>query len=60
MEVGAPADLVVFSPGALRDRATFEEQLLPPEGIAAVVVNGRIAVEDNVIAPEPAGKLLMR
>jgi len=60
MEVGVPADLVVFSPGAIRDRATFEEQLLPPEGIAAVVVNGRIAVEDNVIAPEPAGKLLMR
>jgi N-acyl-D-amino-acid deacylase len=60
MEVGAPADLVVFSPDAIRDKATFEEQLLPPEGIAAVVVNGRIAVEDNVIAPEPAGKLLMR
>ncbi len=60
LEVGSAADLVVFSPDDLRDRATFEDQLLPPEGIAAVVVNGQVAVENNVIASKPAGKLLMR
>jgi len=60
MEVGAPADLVLFSPEGLCDRATFEDQLAPPEGIAAVLVNGQIAVEDGVLSPEPRGRLLLR
>ncbi len=60
MEVGAPADLVLFSPEELRDRATFEDQLAPPEGIYAVLVNGRIAVEKGVLSPEPCGRLLLR
>lgn len=60
MEVGAPADLVLFSPGDLRDRATFEDQLAPPEGIAAVLVNGQIAVEGGVLSAEPCGRLLSR
>jgi N-acyl-D-amino-acid deacylase len=59
LEVGAPADLVLFSPDDLRDRATFEDQLAAPEGIAAVVVNGKIAVEHGEIAPQPAGRLLL-
>lgn len=60
LEVGGPADLVVFSPDDIRDRATFEEQLAPPEGIAAVVVNGQVAVEQGVLAPKPLGRLLLR
>jgi N-acyl-D-amino-acid deacylase len=60
MEVGAPADLVLFSPDDLRDCATFEDQLAPPEGIAAVLVNGQIAVEGGVLSAEPCGRLLSR
>ncbi len=60
LEVGAPADIVVFSPDDLRDRATFEDQLASPEGISAVVVNGKVAVERGVLAAQPAGRLLLR
>jgi N-acyl-D-aspartate/D-glutamate deacylase len=37
---GAFADLVLFDPDRVRDRATYEEPRLPAEGIAKVFVNG--------------------
>jgi len=40
---GCFADLVLFDPGKVRDRATYEEPRLPAEGIASVFVNGRQA-----------------
>jgi N-acyl-D-aspartate/D-glutamate deacylase len=40
---GAFADLVVFDPDTIIDRATFEQPTLPAEGIAAVYVNGRLS-----------------
>ncbi len=57
---GAAADLVAFDPATLRDRATFADQLAPPEGIAYVVVDGAVAVDHGEVAPEPAGALLFR
>ena len=57
---GAPADVVVFDPRALRDKATFSDQLAPPEGIAYVVVDGAVAVDHGVCAAEPVGRLLFR
>jgi len=40
---GCFADLVLFDPAAVRDRATYEQPRLPAEGIAKVFVNGRQA-----------------
>jgi N-acyl-D-amino-acid deacylase len=40
---GAFADLVVFDPDTIIDRATFEQPTRPAEGIAAVYVNGRLS-----------------
>ena len=40
---GCFADLVLFDPGKVQDRATYEEPRLPAEGIAKVFVNGRQA-----------------
>lgn len=60
LEAGAVADIVVFDGERLRDRATFKEELLPPEGIAWVIVNGRVAVEGNRVLPDRAGRLLSR
>lgn len=57
---GAPADLVVFSPDRLRDTATFRDQLLPPEGIEYVLVNGRIALEHGILTEPPTGSFLVR
>ena len=42
---GYDGDLVIFDPKTVRDRATFEEPTLPPEGIDYVLINGEIAVK---------------
>ena len=60
LEEGAPADLVVFDPERLADRATFQDQLLPPEGIAYVVLRGQVAVDHGTIDPVPRGSFLLR
>ena len=50
------ADLVLLSNP--RDRATYEDPTLPPEGIDLVVVNGRIAAEDGRHTGALEGRLL--
>ena len=42
------------------DRATFQDQLLPPEGIAYVVLRGQVAVDHGTIDPVPRGSFLLR
>ena len=42
---GFAADVVVFDPATVADRATFEQPFQYPVGISAVVVNGRIALQ---------------
>ncbi len=58
--LGAPADIVVFDPLTLRDKATFADQLAPPEGIHYVIIDGAIAVDHGTITARPAGRLLFR
>jgi N-acyl-D-aspartate/D-glutamate deacylase len=41
IRVGADADIVVFDPGRVIDRATFAEPALPSEGFSYVVVGGQ-------------------
>ncbi|MGW1916742.1 amidohydrolase family protein [Streptomyces sp. NPDC002076] len=55
---GAPADLVVFDPATVADRATFTEPLLPPAGIPLVVVDGTVVVEDGAVTGARPGKVL--
>jgi N-acyl-D-aspartate/D-glutamate deacylase len=49
---GADADLVVFDPDTVIDRSTYAESVVPPLGIAHVVVNGTLVVEDGSIRGE--------
>lgn len=44
---GMAADLVVFDPLTVADRATFEEPRLTAAGIAHVMVNGVFVIEDG-------------
>jgi dihydroorotase len=44
VEIGADADLVVFDPQRIADRATFAEPALPSTGIEHVLVNGVFVV----------------
>lgn len=41
---GKVADLVVFDPATVGDRATYEEPLLAPVGVSEVLVDGQVAV----------------
>ena len=57
---GARADLVLFDPGRVADRATFEEPRQAPSGIDMVVINGRVAAEGGSANGAPAGNVLRR
>lgn len=53
---GADADVVIFDPQTIEDRATFADPLLPPVGIACVIVNGVVAMEEGKIVCASAGR----
>lgn len=44
---GADADIVVFDPGRVTDRATFNDPAVPSEGIEHVLVNGVFVVRNG-------------
>lgn len=58
VEPGMAADLVVFDPETVIDRATYDQPLLPPQGVAEVLVNGRAAVAGGLPTGEKAGRVL--
>ena len=49
VRVGADADLIVFDPERVIDRATFEEPSRYSEGIRHVLVNGQPVVRDEAL-----------
>ena len=57
---GAYADLTVFDPKTVIDRATFAEPTLPAAGIAHVFVNGRPVWSDGKPSGERPGRALRR
>jgi hypothetical protein len=54
------ADVTVFDPKTVIDRATYESPAQLSEGIRHVVVNGRIALRDGVVTGEQGGRVLRR
>ncbi len=60
LAVGMAADVTVFDPATVIDRATFEQPTLPSEGIRHVLVNGRFALRDGDATGERAGRALKR
>jgi N-acyl-D-aspartate/D-glutamate deacylase len=51
VQVGADADLVIFDPTTVIDRATYREPTLPPRGIAHVLINGDVVVRNGAVQP---------
>jgi N-acyl-D-aspartate/D-glutamate deacylase len=49
VRAGADADLVLFDPARVIDRATYREPALPPSGIPHVLVAGVPVVRDGRI-----------
>jgi N-acyl-D-aspartate/D-glutamate deacylase len=54
------ADLVIFDPLSISDRATYEDPLLSPKGISYVIVNGGVVIHDGQITKALAGTALRR
>jgi dihydroorotase/N-acyl-D-amino-acid deacylase len=55
---GNYADVTVFDPATIADRATFEDPHQPAVGIRYVIVNGRLTLDDGHLTPERPGRAL--
>ena len=58
--VGMAADLAVFDPATITDRATYENPTLPPDGMRHVLVNGVVALKDGAATGAKGGRALLR
>ena len=60
LALGALADIVVFDPDTIIDRATFDDPTLPAAGIDIVLVNGRTVWRDGAPTGARPGRALRR
>jgi N-acyl-D-amino-acid deacylase len=60
IEAGAIADLVLFDPETVADRATTEEPHARAAGIEKVWVNGHLAYQDGQLSSQRHGRVLRR
>jgi N-acyl-D-amino-acid deacylase len=60
LAVGYAADLVIFDPATIEDKATFEQPHQYPAGISYVMVNGQWVVRDGVQTGACPGQILRR
>jgi N-acyl-D-aspartate/D-glutamate deacylase len=51
VQAGCDADVVVFGPDKVCDRATYSNSTRPSAGIRHVLVNGTLVVRDGDIVP---------
>jgi N-acyl-D-amino-acid deacylase len=57
---GMMADVTVFDPKTVIDRATYDDPARLSEGIRYVLVNGILALRDGVVTGERGGRVLTR
>jgi N-acyl-D-amino-acid deacylase len=60
IKVGWAADICVFDPDRIIDKATFKEPAVYPEGIEKVIVNGQIVVDGGEHTGRLPGKVLRK
>lgn len=60
LQVGACADITVFDPTEIADRASYTDPAAEPVGVQWVLVNGRVAVHQGELLDQHAGALLKR
>ncbi|RIK80416.1 MAG: N-acyl-D-amino acid deacylase [Planctomycetota bacterium] len=58
LQAGCFADIVVFNPEEIIDRATFDQPFEPPAGIKHVFVNGQAAIADGTPTRSLSGRAL--
>jgi N-acyl-D-aspartate/D-glutamate deacylase len=57
---GAIADLAIFDPTLVRDRATYTNPHQLAEGMAYVLVNGKVVIDDGKFNDTLAGEVIQR
>jgi N-acyl-D-amino-acid deacylase len=57
---GQWADLVIFDPATVADKATFEDPFQYPVGIDTVLVNGTVVLDEGQHSGARPGKVLRR
>jgi N-acyl-D-amino-acid deacylase len=57
---GQWADLVIFDPATVADKATFEQPFQYPLGIDTVIVNGQVVLDEGTHTNAKPGKVLRR
>lgn len=60
LKVGWAADVCIFDPERVIDKATFTEPAVYPEGIRQVVVNGKVVVDEGRHTGRLPGKILRK
>lgn len=55
---GAKADIAIFDPQELNDKATFQQPHQLSEGMEYVLVNGNIALDNGNLSSERSGRVL--
>jgi len=56
---GMKADIVIFDPARVRDRATFADPHQYAEGVSFVIVNGTIVLDDGKMTEARPGRALL-
>jgi len=52
------ADIVIFDPATVKDRATFEDPAQYPAGIPYVIVNGTVVIDKGEHTGAKPGRVL--
>jgi N-acyl-D-aspartate/D-glutamate deacylase len=60
LEPGRIADLVIFDPATVADRSTYAAPTEPPDGIEAVLLAGRLAVDGGEVVDAGLGEVIRR
>ena len=58
LEKGNIADITVFDPKIISDKATVEDPYQYSEGVEQVIVNGKFAMQDRKLTGEMGGEFL--
>jgi N-acyl-D-aspartate/D-glutamate deacylase len=49
LKIGNAADVVVFDPLSINDKADYSNPYQYPQGLDAVLVNGKLALQNNKV-----------